>query len=383
MAPPSAVEVVRVEEKHAGALAEFFRQVWDPGATAETVRRARAAAAAVNPLGAGEDVPTFAFLSEGRALGYVTTIPAPLWSGGTEHRAHWVKGLWVLPEHRNGPIGFLLLKEAVRHLGCAMAMVVAPAPRRLFGALGFRDLGALPNHLRILRPTRVLRRLELEKLGMERIPGWAPTALRLAQRSGVASAAGAGAALALRLWSRARGRSVGFALDSPAELDAAEVDRLWQRARDALPAVSIRDGRTLRWRYGGRAEKPYTFVAARRASELAAVAVVRHPRAEGDERLAGLRVAVLSEVIFPPGQPRAGLAAIAGAERAARDLGADALLCSASHPALAALLPRRAFLRLPGNVHFMARDDAGACALPQTLEEWWLTRGDSDADDSF
>src|SRR5213593_994324 len=131
----SGVDIVRADDRHAPALAEFYRAVWDPSATPEAVRRARATAAAQNPVTPGEEVPTFLFLQRGRVLGHVTTIPVRLHAAGTSRPGHWVKGLMVVPEHRNGPVGMLLLKEAVRQLDLAMAMVVQPAPRRLFQAL--------------------------------------------------------------------------------------------------------------------------------------------------------------------------------------------------------------------------------------------------------
>src|SRR5438128_6349010 len=61
MVAGTTVEVVRVTDSHADALAEFHRAVWDPSATPDRVRRARAAAQ-LNPVAPGEDVPTFLFL---------------------------------------------------------------------------------------------------------------------------------------------------------------------------------------------------------------------------------------------------------------------------------------------------------------------------------
>ena len=47
------------------------------------------------------------------------------------------------------------------------------------------------------------------------------------------------------------------------------------------------------------------------------------------------------------------------------------------------LLRRRAYLPLPRNVHFMVRMPAGGPTLPQDLASFWLTRGDSEADEAF
>ena len=112
----ASAEVVRAADEHAEVLAEFYRRVWDPAATAERVLGGRRAAA-TDPAGAGEPPPTFIFLADGAVVGHVTTIPVRLWDSGSEHVFHWVKGLMVLPEHRRGPVGFLLLRETLRHLG--------------------------------------------------------------------------------------------------------------------------------------------------------------------------------------------------------------------------------------------------------------------------
>ena len=376
-AAASTVTVVRVEDQHAPALAEFYRQVWDPAATPERVRQARAAAAAANPVVPGEDIPTFLLLQAGRALGHVTTIPTRLSTASGERPAHWLKGLMVLPEHRNGPVGMMVLKEAVRLLADAplIAMVVQPAPRRLFQALGFADLGPIPNFIKVLRGDRVLSRVDLDALGL---PGG--RIVRTAQRVGLAHLAGVAANMVLGVWSAVGGRGDrGLAVTVAPDLDRAAGDALWTRVREQLATAPARDGRLLAWRYGPTAAA-YRIASIRSSGGgLEGVAVVREPREQGDPRLRGLRIATFSDLLFPPDRPEIGLAAIVAAERIARDHDADAMLCTASHHTLRPLLRRRAFLPLGGNVHFMIRD----AAPPLPLSEWWLTRGDSSADEVF
>lgn len=380
----AAVEIVRVDDRHVATLAEFIRQVWDPGATADTVRRARAAAAAANPVKPGEDIPTFLFLANGRAVGHVTTIPIRLWIGGTECPAHWVKGLWVLPEHRNGPVGYLLLKEAVRHLDCLMAMAVEPAAIRLFESLGFADFGVLPNFVRILKPNNILQRLDLTSIGLSGIPGWLSWGVRMASRSGIAAVAGAAVTGTLNVWTAAvGGRRHRLVFQRSEDVDSEKYDDLWRHTRTGIAAVPTRDGNYIRSRYIARNGDGYRLISVGCGATLAGLAVVRRPRMEGDPRLKGIRVATLSEAIFPINRPDIGLAVVAAAEESARELEADALLCSASHRSLAPVLRRRAFLKLPGNVHFLTRNPIGHLALPKELADWWLTRGDSQADEVF
>jgi len=116
---------------------------------------------------------------------------------------------------------------------------------------------------------------------------------------------------------------------------------------------------------------------------LAGVAVVRRPREEGDPRLSGIKVATLSDMLFLPENRDVALALLAAAERTAHSMGADALLCTASHPAITTLLSRRAYVKLPGNVHFLVRDVKDVHALPKSLTDWFLTRGDANSDEVF
>lgn len=378
-----SVEVVRADERHADLLAAFFRQVWDASATAEAVRRGRAAEAAHNPITPGEETPTYVFIAGDRVLGHVGSIPVRVWCAGTEKPIYWIKGLMVLPEHRNGPVGFAVLKAAVSDLGGGLALVGEQVPRRLFQALGFSDLGALPNFLRVLQPARVLRRLDLEAVSLAGVPGWIRGTLQLAQRRGVARVLGAAAAGLARVWTGVvGGRRLPHWVGRLEELEDEQLDALWRRVRAGLAAASCRDAAYLRRCYS-RDDGRYMAAAAMADGRLAGLAIVRRPRDIGDPRLRGIRVATIAELLYPSDRADLGLATLATAERAARELAADAVLCSASHRSVAPTLRRRAFIRLPGNLHFLIKDVPGEPALPNELEDWWLTRGDSRADQTF
>jgi hypothetical protein len=381
--PGPTVEVVKADERHAGLLAAFYRQVWDASATGEAVRRARAAEAAHNPVTPGEEPPTYIFLAGDRVLGYVGSIPVRVWCSGAAKPIHWIKGLMVLPEHRNGPVGFAVLKAAVNDLGGGLALVGEEVPRRLFQALGFTDLGALPNFLRVLRPARVLRQLDLEAVGLTGVPSWIRSTLRLAQRRVLVGITGATVAGVARVWTGvAGGRRLPHWVGGLGELDDERLEALWRRVRAGLAAAPGRDAGCLKRRYEA-GDGRYVAAAAMAEGGLGGLAIVRRPRDMGDPRLRGIRIATIAELLYPIDRPDLGLATLAAAEKAARGSAADALLCSASHGSVAAILRRRGFIRLPGNLHFLVKDVPGEPALPLELEDWWLTRGDSRADQTF
>ena len=232
----SRVEVVRVESEHVPALAEFYRRVWDPHSTAASVERARATAAAANPVTPGEPPPTWIVLQDGIAIAHVTTIPVRLWLNGREHPAHWIKGLWVLPEHQRSSAGFLVLRAATSGVSLALGLVHEPAAIRLFQALGYTDLGGLPNAVRLLRPREVLRRLDLETLGL----GGMSAGLRAAVRLGKAAAPVIGPAIgvATAIWSAvATGWSSGLRIEVDAECDRDAIDQLWNSVKGEIRAA--------------------------------------------------------------------------------------------------------------------------------------------------
>lgn len=382
---PADVRVVRVEDEHADALAVFFHRVeWHATVSPAAVRRGRAAAAARNLAEPGADVPAFAFFVKDEVVGYIGTIPVRFWNGSEEVPGHWLKGLMVLPEHRNGPVGYLVLKEAARHIQPAGAMVVAEPARKLFSAVRCRDVGELSNQILILRPGRVLRLLDAGALPLERIARWLPAGLRWAQRTGLVHVGGAGASVVLRGWSALTRLGTRRTKVTAAPLPAAaELDGLWGSVRAGLRAAVVRNAAYLAWRYPATGDSPYRFVVAREGGALVGLGVVRQPSASGDPRLAGIRMATLSDALFPPSRPDVGVAIVREAAAAARRMGADALLCSATHPALRGALRRSGALPFPGNVHFHFRADPKGPAFPDDPDGWWLTRGDSDADGVF
>lgn len=370
------IEAILAADEHADAVAAFFRAVWNGDGGAPS-RNAQAS-----------DAPAAIVWDGTRVLGYCGTIPYRLWDGLAEHPAHWVKGLMVLPEYRRGPIGFLVAKQLAMHLTCATALVVAPPARRLFVALGYKDLGAVTNFVRLLRPARLARGLDVGDLGLG-LPRWLAAAIRAAQRAGLATVASGAAGVVLDLAASTLGRPTtglvtACTMGAPSR---EELDLLWRSAREAIAASPVRDGLYLRSRYGADGTPAddcrYSFITARDDGRLVGIAVLLQPKATGDPRLRGVRVATISDVVFAPSHAGVGLAVLAAAERAARAAGADAILCTTDHRALRRVLWRRAYVPLPGNVHFFVRDTTGSVRLPRDLDSWWLARGDSGADEVF
>ena len=383
---PGRLEIVRAEDMHAEALAAFIRLVWDPAATTTSVLAARAAGARTNVAEPGVAPPTWVALRNGQVLGYVTTLSARFWNGMRERPGYWIKGLMVLPEFQSGPIGYHVLKAAAEALPLSGGLAVAPAARRLFTALGYRDCGAIDNWLRPLRPARIVQRVDVTRLSLSRMPPWMPRLVNVARATGFGALAGMGAGWVLRLTAAARrAAAVGFSTEivDPAN-HAHDVAELWRCCSAGLRSAVVRNPDYLIPRYPTEPLGHYRWVGVRRGQSLTGLAIVRTPRESGDERLRGIRVATLSDLLFDPGDELSGLALLGAVERTARDLEADALLASSSAVAAVRLLRRQWYVPLGGSIHLLFRSSGDSEAeFGQTVTDWWLQRGDGGSDDAL
>jgi len=380
------LEIVEAEVGHIEALAEFIRAAWNPAGSAESVLASRLEAAAKNLAEPGVPPPTWIALRAGRVLGYVTTIPVRFWDGSRAWPGYWLKGLMVLPEFRNGPIGYAVMKAAAARLPRSGGLAVASPARRLFVALGYADLGPIPNWIRPLAPGAMLSRLDLEAVGLAGMPNWLPPFMRVARATGLAAVIGWIGGWALRgIAATSRLGGMGLETMEPSQPPAArDLDALWEAARPDFPSGVVRDASYLLERYPMSTADPYQWVLVLRRGVLAGAAILRRPRAAGDPRLRGIRVATLVDLVFVPADSAAGLALLGAAEAAGRSMGAEAILATSSARILDRLLRRQCYVALPGNVHLLYRDASGEGAhFSDSLSEWWLTRGDGNSDEVF
>jgi len=317
-------------------------------------------------------------------VGYLTTLPVHFWDGLSEWPAYWLKGLMVLPEFRNGPVGHALLKAAARHLQRSGGLAVALPARRLFVALGYADLGEMMNLVRPIASARILRQLATAPESPTGVPRWVARLLFLGRLPGVPSLLGGavgGLLWAIRRTTTRRLSAITVTTGEPPEIR--ELDGLWKMFRASIASGVVRDGAYLLERYPTTAGSPYSWLVARRDGALAGVAVVRAPGGEPHPRLQGLRVGTLVDAMDDPAEPGALPALIAGAEREGRRLQADALLTSASAPRLQRNFRRQGYFPMGGNVHLLFRNAAPDGEFAADLGSWWLTRGDGRADDAL
>jgi hypothetical protein len=375
-------------EADAGSIAEFFRASgWDAQATPDGTLGMLRAAAAGNPFEPGTAPPTVGVFIGSRLVAYLSSIPTRFWNGSEYAPAHWLKGFWVLEEYRNGPVGFLLLKEMLKHVGIAASLPAALVTRQLSAALGMCDLGAVRDYVEPLHPARILRKLDFGQLEhLSGLPAMVSLAARVARIPPIGDLAGALVTLGLTLlrlpgaWS-ARGLRTELSERLPQQ---AALDGLWVRAQRAPGCSATRSGAYLRWRYesgaSGHGKAHYCFATAWRAAELVGLAVLAQPQRRDDARIRGLGIGSVVDLVLDPGCPGALHGVLAVARRWAQGASYDALLLTVSRRALRGSLLRAGFIPTPGNIHLLLRDPGARHGLSTDLDAWMVTRGDAWSD---
>jgi hypothetical protein len=139
----------------------------------------------------------------------------------------------------------------------------------------------------------------------------------------------------------------------------------------------VRNARYLHHRYD---RDRYRFVTVRERGILRALAIVRAPRPQSDDRVSGLSLGALSDLVVRQRDSRAAIVATRGAAALTRQLGGDGILASTPSRWIGRLLVSQAWLPVPGNLCFLVRETNPAQAWPTGLGQWWLMRGDGESD---
>jgi hypothetical protein len=370
-----------------GAFDRFRRVIWPTS-------RNRASSTAVRPdgrqaeqAGPAQDPPTFVFLKGEDIVGHVTTIPVQLASFGKTVAAHWIVGFMVLPEHRNGLVGPLLIKEANRALDCALSLHVEPPVLRILTGLKWVHVGILPQYLRVLSARHVSRNIRLSAIRALALPADAsnPAALgRFAELSmrvlgGLVLAVGQ--ALWVGLTIVIRPGTLPVTVREEREFDDS-YDKLWQAVSGQFGACVVRDQKFLRLRFAGDPER-YRVLGCRQENRLLGYCIVKTKQFSNDSRMGNMKVVTVVDCLFDPRAPAVFQALLNSVLKICAAESVHAVLCTASHAAVRRLLRANGFFAIPGNLNFACHNRTSVPVHDIPLESWHLMRGDSDADQNF
>lgn len=337
--------------------------------------------------GSTQDPPTFVFVKGDDIVGHVTTIPVQLTSFAKTVAAHWVVGFMVLPEHRNGLVGPLLIKEVNRSLDCALSLHVEPPVLRILTGLKWVHKGVLPQYLRILNAQGVSRNLQLsgiKALASHTGDTAAAVPFRFVE-SFIRVLGGWGLAVGQTIWVGltvvARPGSVPVEVREEQGFDDS-YDQLWQAVSGRFGACLARDQKYLQGRFA-RHPGRYRVFCCRRENRLLGYCIVKTKQFSNDPRMGNMKLGTIVDCLFDPSAPAAFQTLLNFVlKMCARD-GVHAVLCTASHASVRQLLRANGFLAIPGNLNFAYHNRTNAPLHDIPLEAWHLMRGDSDADQNF
>lgn len=334
-----------------------------------------------------QDSPTFVFVKGEDIVGHVTTIPVQLSSYAKTVEAHWIVGFMVLPEHRNGLVGPLLIKEVNRSLDCALSLFVEPPVLRILTGLKWTHQGVLPQYLRILDAPGVSRNLQLSRLKaltVQTADTSAAVPLRLVE-SLLRMLGGWGLAVGQAVWVGltivARPRSLPVEVREEQGFDDS-YNQLWQAVGGRFGACIARDQKYLQWRFGRKPDR-YRVLGCRQENRLLGYCTVKTKQFSNDPRMGNMKVGTIVDCLFDPDAPAALQTLLDCVMKLCAREGVHAVLCTASHAAVRRLLRANGFLAIPGNLNFAYRNRTNMPLQDIPLEAWHLMRGDSDADQNF
>lgn len=369
------------------AFDRFCHEIWPNSRNRASSSAARFNGGQEEQVGSTQDPPTFVFVKGDDIVGHVTTIPVRLTSFAKTVVAHWIVGFMVLPEHRNGLVGPLLIKEVNQCLDCALSLFVEPPVLRILTGLKWVHKGVLPQYLRILNARGVSRNLQLsgiKALGSHTGDPTAAVPFRFVE-SLIRVLGGWGLAVGQALW-------VGLTIVARPTVVPVEVreeqgfddsyNQLWQAIGGRFGACLARDQKYLQGRFGRNPER-YRVLGCRQENRLLGYCIVKTKQFSNDPRMGNMKVGTIVDCLFDPEAPAAFQPLLdAALKMCARD-GVHAVLCTASHAAVRRLLRANGFLAIPGNLNFAYHNRTNTPLQDIPLEAWHLMRGDSDADQNF
>lgn len=333
------------------------------------------------------ECPTFVFLKGAEIIGHVTTIPVHLSASNQTIAAHWIVGFMVLPEHRNGLVGPLLIKEVNRSLDYALSLHVEPPVLRILTGLKWVHKGVLPQYLRVLNAHGVAENLQVSGIqalasdlgamtgglrfrwieSLMRVVGWCSLAI--------------GEALWVAVSSILRPRTTKADVREERTFDES-YDRLWHMVGKQFEACFVRDRASLQAKFGPHGER-YRILTYRRGGQLLGYCIIKTKQFANDSRMGNMKMGTIVDCLFDPAADEVLQSLLEHVLTLFAREDVHAVLCTASHRVVRRLLLANGFFSIPGNLNFAFHTRASALLQDIPLDGWHLMRGDSDADQNF
>lgn len=295
------------------------------------------------------DVSAWVCRTERGIVAHVGATDADAVVDAAVRRIAWARDLIVDPEARGGGLATRLISHLVERCSVLFLGGMNREVQRIYRRLGYRDNGALPLYVNVLRSRDAAH-----------ATGW-PAPLRAAF------------AVAVPLLQRSQGapaRTTSLDVVTATSFDG--FDQWWLDVEQAHPRVIRRTAETMAWRYLSGIHDHQILVARRRA-DVRGYAVLRRAVSRG------IRAGSLVEVLVCPGDSGAADALIAAVVEQMRGWDAVFVRCITLDQTAQSALAHAGWLRVPSPVGWMVaessvRDPAFARG------GWMINGGDSDFD---
>ena len=313
-----------------------------------------------NPAPADNKPLVYVCKSDGEYVGQVSLLPDRLHMHDEEVLACWFQDFIILPSFRGRGLGTRLLDHAFGHLRSVFkvmcAFVTDERSYSAFASLGFEHVEYLSKYVLPTNPRAISSKLS-DSFVLQSISS---TFLHLFEH----------------------GRHLFYGFGKSARHDIQEIesfgedfDRFWRNIANSLGASFVRDRDKLLWRFVYQPTFGYKIFVARRSGRVQGYIVLKESSLKSG-RFQGLRVGIISDLLFDLDDSDTGAALLRAASQYFRDR-VDLLRCDTLSPHAGHVLRKGGFIRAKPTARFLVHL-LGRSARSE--QKWHLTSADSDLD---
>lgn len=304
----------------------------------------------------GQNVPTWIYYADTKAVGHLGAIPVRLRAGGREILAAWAVDFKTSAEYRRRGIGESLLSEANKDYGPLLAIGASDMSFGLFKKLGWKFLGELPHYVKIydikrLMQARIKNRFILNLVSL-------PLSFLYGQNN----------------FFKKKSKVKNIRVEKIDNFNS-ESDQFWSEIADSFKVIVARNKAYLSWKFDMNADMRYVKFRAVRQSKLCGYAVARCIG-----RSSGYQEGLIVDLIARPSDTDAVRALILTASDYLKNGGCSIIRCYSSSKDIQKLLSACGFIRRKSYLRLLININTVEYEVAANFNNWYITAGDSDID---
>lgn len=319
------------------------------------------------------DSSNFGAFVDGKLCGTLAVYPQPLHINNNIIDFAWLQGWYIDESRRRGGLGLLLLYEVQKHYSNIGTLGIGgPTSNvfKLYRALKWEHHGEIPFFFQIVNPKAFL-----EKFKYLHKNKYLEFVCKMASSSIIIP-------LGIKFYFDWKGASRKRLLYKRCQIEPQESfwewsDKIWIQSKVHYGAVLERKSTFLNWRFA--TEKEYKIYKIAIPDKGEGYFVVKVRRMVDDPRFGSLLVGTVVDYFCCPKDTEYVLASAA---TILEEMGSELIVCNFSHKSAVRALPKLGFFSATSNYSFVSSNKWRSNYKPGKvpLDEWHLSRGDSDGD---